>query len=642
MMSGATKLDEVFDAFIDGRVDFDRFCEEVEEQLAREPELSGAALQRLDSLRRAERMSPGLHALMAGKIERSSGGDITPPLEEEAAEPAPRRPPSRPIREVPSPKVTAPPAPSEPVRPLRAPPEVGTELAGRYRLEAFLGRGGMNLVYQAVDLRRSSAGPHTAKVAVKLLAPHYTGREARRGLEWEASVLAALSHPGVVRMLDFDRDGERDFLVMELLVGKRLRSLLVQNHPAPLPMDESMRIIRELAETLAYVHRRGIVHRDVKPANVFVTRSGALRLIDFDLAAEIGGRDAPGVAAHRSGTPLYASPEMLAGGSPDPRADVYSLGCVAYEMLTGRHPWGNLPADEAKHRKLKPMRPPGLSEARWTVLRQALSFGAADRPANAAVFLSAFFAPARRRRILPWVAAAAVGGIAIGIAVTVLGPARDIGRPAVTPPVAVPAPREEPDRVAIGEPEAAPAEEPVLREEPARVEASDPGVAPAEEPADVPALREEPARVEAREPGVAPAEEPADVPVLREEPAAVEVRLPAGPPALAFAAHRFRVLERDIALRLELPRPAGYAGPLRVMWRTIDETAQDGVDYAGSPSWRWAETPPNAPSLVIFIPIVNKHLPEPDRTFLVELRQVPDGPPVGAPDQAVVVIVGDD
>jgi hypothetical protein len=657
-MSGAAELDEVFDAFIEGRADFAHFRSVVEDQLALAPELSGAALLRLDSLRRDGRLSPALHALMTKEVERSSGGDITPPFDDRAAEEprdaAVQAPPKVEAPKTEAPVVAALHAASHPgaiARDL----EVGAVLAGRYRLEALLGRGGMHLVYRAEDLRLGGGGTDAARVAVKLVSPEYAGRAARRGLEWEASMLAGLNHPGVIRVLDFDRDGEVVFLVTELLHGQRLRSLLVRSQPAPLPMDEAMGIIRELAEALAYVHGRGLVHRDVQPANVFITASGGLRLIDFGLAAPIGGSSEAGSPAQRPGTPAYASPEVLGGRPPDPRDDVYSLGCIAYEVLTGRHPWGKAPADDAAHRKLKPSRPPGLREPQWTVLRRALSFKAANRPADAAAFLAAWFPSLQSRRFLPWVAAAVLAaiGIGIGLAIFAPGPApRPVATPAVTPPPPTLAPVPEREVAEVPPTDAppdsvAPTDERLL--DPPLIEIPT-GEAPAPEPpAAQPPAREAPAV----EPPVAEApaaetpasEAPTDAaepvePATAEPPAPAPE--PAAPPALALEADRFRVVEGRGALRLEMRRPAGYAGSLRVRWRTVERTAIEGEDFMASTGWRWAEAPPGAPSLVIFIPIVNHSLPRPERIFYVELEQVPGGPRVGTPSRAEVRIVSDD
>lgn len=635
-------LDEVIEAFIDGRADFARFRAVVEDQLARHPELMEGTLLRLDSLKRAGRLSASLHALMSEEIDRSSSGDITPPFgaEETGDEPSDRGEPARA-------ETVAGPA-DEPAPREEPPPGVGTTLAGRYRLEALLGRGGMSLVYRAEDLRRMGGGVDAAWVAVKLLAPEYVGREARAALEREAALLADLSHPGVVRMLDYDRHGKYAFLVTELLDGERLRNRLARGGPAPLPVTDAMRIARQLSDALAYLHRRGLAHRDVKPANIFITGAGDVRLIDFGLAAWIDRAGVPGSPAPKSWTPLYASPETLAGAPPDFRDDVYSLGCVVYEMLTGRHPWGKLPADEAVHRRLTLVRPAGLSAARWRILQQALAFKAADRPTNAAAFGAAFFVPPRSpRRVLPLVAAALLGGTAVGVALSLFGPGESRDEPA------------EPRALATPPAESPPAESPAVEllpaepvnDMPARTgeaggAASRPVVV-AEESGPVAPVVEAPTARSEPEPEDETPE--ADAPEPRDEPApeptaepTPEPALPPRPPALAFAFSSFRVMENGGALRLTLRRPAGYEGPLRARWRTVDQTARDGIAYIGSPAWQFAEAPAGAEWLIVFIPIVDNSVPGDDRSFLVELDEVPAGPPVGTPARVEVTIVDND
>jgi hypothetical protein len=111
---------------------------------------------------------------------------------------------------------------------------------------------------------------------------------------------------------------------------------------------------------------------------------------------------------------------------------------------------------------------------------------------------------------------------------------------------------------------------------------------------------------------------------------------------MALAASRMRISESGGAVRLELRRPAGYRGPLRVLWRTVDQSARDGRDFMGSPAWQLGQAPADAASLVIFIPLVNDSVPGPDVTFLVEIREAPQGPPLGTPTRAEVTIVDDD
>jgi hypothetical protein len=704
-VSEATILDEVIEDFIAGRADFARFREGVEHQLARHPELTEATLLWLDTLRRGGKLSPGLHALMAEVIERGSSGDVTPSFGEEdtiqqvsaaigAARSESRAPAARSAPAVAARTEDAVPADAEPPRiepaasgepepepQPRPEPEaeaapqstsVGTLIAARYRLRALLARGGMSLVYRAEDMQDGEGGE---SVAVKVIAPAFLGRNSRRELEREGSLLAELDHPGVVRLLDYGQHGENAFLVTELLEGERLRNLLIRRRPGALPADQAIQIARDLADALAYLHRRGLVHRDVKPANIFITATGGVRLIDFGLSAPAGDSDGrtgfkrlAGLSprAPRAFTPLYASPEMLLGAPPDPRDDVYSLGCVVYEMLTGHPPWGKLPADEAAHRKLTASRPAGLSATQWAVLRSAIAFRAADRPADAGAFLAAFFAPGRSRRA--WgLAAAILGGVAFGLALLPFGPESPTdpaGNPTPDPVVILEPPANDlpagagpeavDEQMAVAEPQGA---EPQGAEpQAAAPQASQPDATqqqataapPTEdpEPAEGSAVAEAAALAGVTEspPAEAPApatERPAAAVAQPARPEPRQAAAPRSPPALSFTADRFRVMKSGSALRLELPRPARYEGPLRVRWRTVDQTAREGRHFIGSPAWQYTEAPREAPALVIFVPIVQDSIPGPDRTFSVELDEVSGGPPLGSPTRAEVTIISD-
>jgi predicted Ser/Thr protein kinase len=676
-------LDEIIDAFIAGHSSFQRFSRDLEHYFSRFPEQREGALRRLDSMRTAGELPEAIHGLIVQEIERSTGGDLTPPIEdgEEARDSseaevrvegpgAPRDPSDAPAltgltrpRRGAVPRVEVEPVEAQSPRPApprlskpspASPPEVGTVVGARYRLMALLGRGGMSQVFAAEDLQRQGSGFGAATVCVKLLAPEYAAREdARRTLEREAQLLGRLNHPGIVRLLNLHKEGPWPFLVMELLDGERLRDVLLRQGAAPMAPARAMAMLQELAEILAYLHARRMVHRDIKPANIFVTVAGRIRLIDFDLAADVGRFEDSGYLASKSWTPLYASPEMLAGRSPDTRDDVYALGCVAYEMLTARHPWDKLPADIAARRNLKAKRPGGLSRARWEVLRRALSFNAADRPRDATAFLAEFFPRGGPQRISPWATAAVLVGIAALVAWFVFQPGPRESEP---PPRAdAPAPRVEAPIAGLpplegdprpGETEA-PAEPPEARDEPDWA-ASTPVDEPPPVAIFVPDLPDAPDEA-ARE--AAAVEEAPDVPAQvvspppAEAPAPAAAPAPATPPApvnLALPASSFRVMEDGGALRVRLRRPAGHQGTLRVLWRTQDETARHDEDYIGSPAWRLAEVPPGVDELLILIPIVDDSIPGPDRTFYLEVSRATDGPPVGAPARALVTIVDDD
>ncbi|MFC8083166.1 tetratricopeptide repeat protein [Streptomyces sp. NPDC057340] len=217
-----------------------------------------------------------------------------------------------------------------------------TLIQGRYRLLERIGRGGMGEVWRARD---ESLG---RGIAVKCLKPlgtqhdHSFTRVLRERFRREARVAAALQHRGVTVVHDFgDWDGVL-FLVMELLEGHDLSRLLEENRGHPLPVADVVDIAEQVASALAYTHEQGIVHRDLKPANIVRTADGTVKICDFGIARL--GHDA-GFTARLTGTgiamgtPHYMSPEQIGGDEVDRRSDLYSLGCVLYEIATGAPPF---------------------------------------------------------------------------------------------------------------------------------------------------------------------------------------------------------------------------------------------------------------------------------------------------------------
>lgn len=210
----------------------------------------------------------------------------------------------------------------------------GTVLADRYDLGSLLGRGGMGEVYEAFDRRLGR------EVAIKVLTADLAadGRFLAR-FRREARTVASLSHPGIVAVHDFGTDDATAFIVMELVRGTTLARVIAER--GRLPADEAARIAADIAEALAYAHRRGVVHRDVSSGNVMVTPSGSVKVFDFGIA-RVEPRTATGDTAALTslfGTAAYLPPEQARGERGDARSDVYGLGAVTYEALTGRPPF---------------------------------------------------------------------------------------------------------------------------------------------------------------------------------------------------------------------------------------------------------------------------------------------------------------
>src|SRR5215510_4004551 len=205
---------------------------------------------------------------------------------------------------------------------------------GHYRIVSPLGVGGMGEVYRAHDTKLSR------DVAIKTLPHEFAlDRDRLARFRREARTLASLNHPHIAAIYGLEQFNGIDFLVLELVEGK---------HPSgPLPVADVLRISAQIADALAAAHARGIIHRDLKPANVMVTPEGRVKVLDFGLAKAIyGGEErqpalsgtvtgVESVAGHLIGTPAYMSPEQARGERVDQRTDVWSFGCLLYEMLTG-------------------------------------------------------------------------------------------------------------------------------------------------------------------------------------------------------------------------------------------------------------------------------------------------------------------
>lgn len=205
-------------------------------------------------------------------------------------------------------------------------------IAGRYRLQDTIGRGAMGEVWRGFD--ETLGRP----AAVKLLLPQNSDPTAASRFRLEAQTAGRLSHPHVVGVLDFGAYEDRLFLVMELVDGDSLARVLTVS--GPLPAERVARIAAEAAAGLAAAHRQGIVHRDIKPANLLLDTEGTLKIGDFGIARFLDDPDAALTATGQIvGTSLYLAPERALGRTAGPASDVYSLGCVLYQLLTGRPPF---------------------------------------------------------------------------------------------------------------------------------------------------------------------------------------------------------------------------------------------------------------------------------------------------------------
>ena len=209
---------------------------------------------------------------------------------------------------------------------------VGTELAG-YRIEALLGRGGMGVVYGAHDLALDR------KVALKLLAPELAENvRFRERFLRESRLAASLDHPAIVPIYDAGEVAGQLYIAMRLVDGTDLKRLLAEE--GKLEPERALGLVEQVADALDAAHERGLVHRDVKPSNVLLDQRGHCYLADFGLSRRLAEQADYSGGGRSLGTVDYVAPEQIRGEELDGRADLYSLGCLLYECLAGRPPFG--------------------------------------------------------------------------------------------------------------------------------------------------------------------------------------------------------------------------------------------------------------------------------------------------------------
>src|SRR2546426_1096218 len=211
-------------------------------------------------------------------------------------------------------------------------PKVSTTQLGRYPIEAELGRGAMGVVYRSTHPRLE------IPVAIKVLSDQYSSDPSfRQRFHREAATVAALNHPGIVRVYDFDEDGPVLFIVMEWVEGRSMRSWL--DEYGRFSVDVSVDLVQQLLSAVGVAHDFGIVHRDLKPDNILISNRGKTKILDFGISKLIDDKHRLTATGSMVGTPAYMAPEQVKGEAVDKCSDVYSLGMILYELLHGEPPF---------------------------------------------------------------------------------------------------------------------------------------------------------------------------------------------------------------------------------------------------------------------------------------------------------------
>lgn len=487
----------------------------------------------------------------------------------------------------------------------------GVVLGERYLLGEPVARGGQSIVFRARVLRDDGDGAASGQpVAIKVLKDAHPSVAAVARLKREFRQTQALQHAGVANMFDIGCDRGTWFIAMELLEGMSLRTRLNRVATQPLRKPEALQIVAACADVLTRAHRLGFAHGDVKPGNLFLQEDGALKVLDFGAAYDV--RPAPVSLANEArvsspaATRTYASPEVLDGLVAEARDDIFSLACVAYEMLAGRHPYSRMPASEARGRAIEFAPVEGLTPRQNAALRSALEWSRSRRPPSIGAWVDALLdnAPAAQARPklatialtpadwLPWRWIAAVATVATALFVVIWWNARSHDESAVSPTVVASLPGEQ-----------SPLQDELsLDAMPSSTDAADAPqttvAAPlAADPADGMSTAAPPTDAAARAP------RPATASRARIEADALSISSPEGAPSAVVV----------------LRRRGNVAAALTVSWLLHEGSAREGEDYT-IPANRSARFSAGQTTRAIYVPLVNDDRPEPEESLSLSFQ----------------------
>jgi non-specific serine/threonine protein kinase len=298
---------------------------------------------------------------------------------------------------------------------------VGTILKGRFHLEKEIGRGGMGVVFLARDERKVEARDRDPYVAVKVLNDEFRRHpDSLIALQRESRRSQSLAHDNIVRVFDFDKDRTIVFMTMEYIDGLDMKQLIRERAYNGMPLEKARPLIEGMAWALKRAHASGVVHSDFKPGNVMVTKDGVPKVFDFGIARagkhmgdQVGEQTVFDAGTLGALTPAYASLEMIRGEEPTPSDDIYALGCVCFELLTGKHPFDKVSAEIAMNEGRKPPPVPGLTKRQYQTLCDAVAFTGDKRTKSAADLIEGLRNVSRRERMGPYVIFGAIGMVVL-------------------------------------------------------------------------------------------------------------------------------------------------------------------------------------------------------------------------------------
>jgi serine/threonine protein kinase len=539
----------------------------------------------------------------------------------------------------------------------------GSVLRRRYRLEGVVAHGGTGTVFQAIDEYRLET-PGSQRLAIKVLHAGVAKRaELLADLRREFQSLQLLSHPHIVRVFEFDRDGPLMFFTMELLNGALLGRVLHVRKLAHLGHPEALALIRDIGVAVAYAHSRGVVHGDLSPHNVFITTGGDLRVLSFGGAHKTSPHSTASdhevnLAFAASG---FASCQVLEGEHADARDDVFSLACIAYLLLSGQHPFASKrTAIQARDAGFKVQRAPNLSNQQWQALKAALAWEREERPADMQKWLRQLelkgaakglplltdlleppSGKERKPRLTAAVAAAIVLLLAAGYWISSRRnalPSIDFPKPAVAPaPVS-----DENNAPAVSAPSAVPPPAAADRSNPPALASS------TTTPPAAPALRDAGARPASAAPAPAPQATPAPVPhaasprsaappAAAPAPAAASPGASGGASKIELAEDTIEIPAGESSAQVTVHRKGNLRGETSFTWWTESGTAKPGADFSAAVP-QLAHIGDGKSSVTLNIPVSNAPHAH-AKSFYIVIDQSEGGAPLGARSLTMVTLL---
>jgi serine/threonine protein kinase len=514
----------------------------------------------------------------------------------------------------------------------------GAILSDRYLIEALIGVGGVSMVYRARDMQSSDGAAPNRQVAVKIpRAELHDVERARMRLTHEYQHARGLSHPNIVRVLELEVDAQPGYMTMELIEGKLLSALL-HDMGKPLPSALALRILDGCGQALSHAHAHSIVHGDFKPGNVLITRDQRVKVFDFGAAA------APRTTESRiaAGTPAYASPEVLSGSAPEPRDDVFSFACVAYELLTGKHPFDRRSSLQAREEGCLPPRAWSLTATQWLMLLSALSWTREQRPPDIVTLTQALLAAAPTEPSAPEPPRVVEHRpLASELADEMMPPQRSWGffvflACAFIVTFIATQRKNERDDAEIAAPATSVPAPTALSAPPGLMAAPVSAGSHSSAPLSGPEAPSPSAPTNGNAPAPAPEAATSRAPARERSSSAAAGRRS----EITFDPDDIVTSEGSVAAVFLIKRSQPLTGRARVQWRATSGTADAGIDFASDAAGS-VEFAVGQAQRAIYVPLRNDLLAEEDETFTVQLHS-PGGARIGKANTVTATIRDDD